>query len=452
MNEGREHTIFHHALKVVPELCIGCTHCMKACPTQAIRVRNGLAKIFEERCVDCGECYKACPVSAIIVEQDDFNEIFRFGARVALVPSVLIGQFPSQITTEEIFGSLKKLGFTHIFEIDSVVEQVQQGYNRFRENYSGPAPMISTFCPAIVRLIQVRFPSLVNHLIRVKPPSDIAALHFKEALIREGFAEGTIGLFYVTPCAAKIASIKSPVGEDDSAVNGVINMEYLYNKMLQLILNRDVENDEGETGNLTSKGILWSLTRGESKHQPGRCLAVDGISNVTQFLERLEDAEETNINFLELRACDESCAGGVLISGNRFLTVERLNGRAKNLPDTPQDSTKNAGAKFDPDVHGLKPIAARSMMVLDKDRTIALEKMNKIEDLLKVLPGIDCAACGSPTCRSLAEDIVLQRASITSCVFMQELYLRKGKITLDEADRINAEIWGEGRDQRSQGK
>jgi len=421
---------------------------MKACPTQAIRVRNGLAEIFEERCVDCGECCKACPVEAIIVEQDDFDDIFQYKARVALVPSVLIGQFPSAISTEEIFGSLKKLGFTHIFETDGVVDLVQEGYDRFIEKFKGDKPVISTFCPAIVRLIQVRFPSMVNSLVRVKAPSEIAAIHYKDQLIKEGFAGEEIGLFYVTPCAAKIASVKSPVGEDSSAFNGVINMEFLYNKMLHLILNKEVEAEQHDTGNLTPKGILWTLTRGESKHQEGRCLAVDGISNVTQFLERLEDSEGNNFDFLELRACDESCAGGVLISGNRFLTVERLNGRAKRL----SDKNLQRSGMYDTSRFNVDPIPERSMMVLDSDRSAAIEKMKKMEELLKVLPGIDCSACGSPTCKSLAEDVVQERTSLSTCVFLQELYLRRGRIAIDEVDRINAEIWGTDRDYRSQSK
>ncbi|MCA1746826.1 MAG: ferredoxin, partial [Bacteroidales bacterium] len=315
------------------------------------------------------------------------------------------------------------LGFTHIFETDSVVDLVQEGYDRFIDNFEGEKPVISTFCPAIVRLIQVRFPSMVNSLIRVKAPSEIAAIHYKERLVGEGFKGEEIGLFYVTPCAAKIASVKSPVGEAASAFNGVINMEFLYNKMLHLILNKEVEAEPLDTEKLTPKGILWTLTRGESRHQKGRSLAVDGISNVTQFLERLEESEESNFDFLELRACDESCAGGVLISGNRFLTVERLYGRAKLLSESDEERKE----LYNPTLFDVDPIPERSMMVLDSDRSQAIQKMKKMEDLLKILPGIDCAACGSPTCKSLAEDVVQERAVLSSCVFLQELYLRKGK-------------------------
>lgn len=451
MKKEVKHIGFHHALKVVDDLCMGCTHCMSACPTQAIRVREGKAVIIEERCVDCGNCCKACPVSAILIEQDDFEEIFNHKIRIALLPSVFIGQFPSHIKTGEIFGGLKSMGFTHIVEIDSVVDMVQEGYNNFKEEYGGEKPVISTFCPAIVRLIQVKFPSLVDHLLRVKPPSDVAAIYHRQVMEEKGIDPGQIGIFYVTPCAAKIASIKSPVGEASSPVDGVINMEYLYNKLLHLIMNREVK-DQGEpdTGSLSPKGILWSLTRGESEHQKGRSLAVDGIRNVTEFLERLEESEECNIDFLELRACDESCAGGVLISGNRFLTVERLNSRASKSKGIPTDNP--SGAEFNKNLHALEAISARSMLVLDEDRDTAIVKINKLEELLKILPGIDCAACGSPSCRALAEDIVQGRAEPAWCIFLQELYIRDQRLSLEEADKINGHIWGKDRDYRSQSK
>lgn len=451
MKKSQEHTGFHHALKVVDELCTGCTHCMTVCPTQAIRVRNGKAIIIEERCVDCGNCCKACPVSAILIEQDDFEEIFKFPVRIALLPSVLIGQFPSRIKTEEVYKGLNSLGFTHIFEIDGVVDLVQQGYDAFVETQREEKPDISTFCPAIVRLIQVRFPSLVDHLVRVKPPSDIAAIYYRRKMEAEGIEPGNIGIFYVTPCAAKIASIKSPIGEESSAVDGVINMEYLYNKLLHLIANNKFDK-EGQTlsQKISSKGILWSLTGGESKHQQGRCLAVDGMANVTEFLDRLEESEESNIDFLELRACDEGCAGGVLISGNRFLTVERLNRRAA-LHEKGTSALK-LEAKFNKDLYGLDKIQARSMLVLDPDRKKAIEKMNRVDELLKVLPGIDCAACGSPTCRSLAQDIVQERASLKMCIFLQELYIRNQRLSLEEAETINGQIWGKDRNYRSQSK
>ncbi|MDX2432083.1 MAG: [Fe-Fe] hydrogenase large subunit C-terminal domain-containing protein [Bacteroides sp.] len=450
MSKETAHIGFHHALKVVDDLCIGCTHCMTACPTQAIRVRDGKAVIIEERCVDCGNCCKACPVSAILIEQDDFEEIFNYEVRIALVPTVFIGQFPSAIKAGEVFGGLKSLGFTHVVEIDSVVDMVQEGYDNFLADYKGEKPAISTFCPAIVRLIQVRFPSLVDHLVGVKPPSDVAAIHYRSQMEQEGIEAEKIGIFYVTPCAAKIASIKSPVGEDSSPVNGVINMEYLYNKVLHLIMNHEViEMAKPDTGGLTSKDILWSLTRGESEHQKGRCLAVDGIRNVTEFLERLEESEESNIDFLELRACDESCAGGVLISGNRFLTVERLNSRAGNASGKSKSFSEGS---FDSNLYALAAIEPRSMLVLDHDRKVAIEKINKLEELLKVLPGIDCAACGSPTCRALAEDIVQGRAEATWCIFLQELYIRDKRLSLEEADKINGHIWGKDRNYRSQSK
>ena len=44
---------FYHALIIDDQKCIRCTHCLKVCPTEAIRIVSGRVEIKEERCVDC---------------------------------------------------------------------------------------------------------------------------------------------------------------------------------------------------------------------------------------------------------------------------------------------------------------------------------------------------------------------------------------------------------------
>jgi iron only hydrogenase large subunit-like protein len=181
-------------------------------------VKNGKAYLYENRCIDCGECFRVCPVHAIYIDHDDFNQIFYYKYRVALVPGVLIGQFPENIPTQQIYSGLLEIGFTHVFEIEHTVDILLNARETFKKNNPETKPLISTFCPAIVRLIQVKFPSLVENLILLKSPLEIAALYQKKLLIEQGIPEKEIGLFYITQCPAKIAAVKSPVGEDKSEI------------------------------------------------------------------------------------------------------------------------------------------------------------------------------------------------------------------------------------------
>ncbi|NTW25744.1 MAG: 4Fe-4S binding protein, partial [Lentimicrobium sp.] len=300
---------FHHALKIREDLCIGCSHCMNVCPTEAIRVKNGKSVLYGDRCVDCGECFRVCPVSAIIIDHDDFNHIFDYKCRVALVPSVFTGQFPEDISLRQIHSVMLELGFTHIYEVENGVEILADAINDYTIKYSETKPLISSFCPAIVRLIQVKFPALVDNIIRLKPPLDISANFLKKELNSQGIPAEDIGIFYVTPCAAKIAAIKDPVGEATSPIAGVINMDFLYNKVYRQVKQRNSNSCAVPlSGRLSAKATCWALTNGEASQVKGRCLAIDEIHNVIEFLEKIENDEITDIDFLELRACDESCA------------------------------------------------------------------------------------------------------------------------------------------------
>lgn len=441
-------TCFYHALKIDEDLCYGCTHCMNVCPTGAIRIRGGIAEIRSDWCVDCGECMRVCPVDAIYVEQDDFDKIFDYKWRVALVPAVLIGQFPAKVTEAEIFSVLRELGFTHVFQTEHTSGIINRAMvEAAREE--DEKPVISAFCPAVVRLIQIKFPSLLHQVLKIKPPIDASAVYFRKRLEDEGFASDDIGIFYVTPCAAKIASVKSPVGEKKSPLDGVINMSFIYNKIYRLIKSRNNTGSisPGEMLPLLSSGsIKWGLTGGEASRMEGRCLAIDEIHNVIEFLEKLENDEITKVDFLELRACDQSCAGGVLVGGNRFLTTERLNKRARRfegVADIPGDI--KAYTHFMQNNLDIGPLEPRSMMALDDNMGEAMRKMQQVRHLMCFLPGIDCGACGAPNCQSLAEDIVRKESQLSACVFIQRMMEKHSKLSGEHALRIIEKIWGENR-------
>ena len=56
--------MYKHSVELDVSRCTGCTTCLRHCPTEAIRIRDGHAVINEDRCIDCGECIRVCPSNA----------------------------------------------------------------------------------------------------------------------------------------------------------------------------------------------------------------------------------------------------------------------------------------------------------------------------------------------------------------------------------------------------
>lgn len=439
--------VFYHALTVNPETCMGCTHCMKSCPTEAIRVVNGRAEIDLQRCIDCGYCLRSCPTKAIYLKQDDIDQMKSFKYRVILFPSVFIGQFADKYKEQQIYSALHKIGFTHIYEVEQPIQLLIDSVKEYCKNDPANVPHISSFCPAVVKLIQLKYPSLIDNVIPRKAPHDLAAHLAVQKLEKEGATREEIGLFYVTPCCAKISAVKTPVAERESIVDGILNMNELYNRVMKVIDTVQPEDTSLQRKHLTSDGMLWSLTHGESIHFGKGSMAVDGIHNVIKFLERIENDEIHDVNFLEMRACDQSCAGGILMTGNRFMTVSRLEQRALNYPETKDVNlselsidTEELTKKLNSDRMFPKPFYR-----FGSDRAKAIEKMNRASRIVCFLPGIDCGACGAPNCHALAEDMVNGKAKMSDCVFLQQLWQHEGKIKPSKAFRNMEKKWGNNR-------
>lgn len=111
------------------------------------RIKYGKATINEAACTDCGMCLKTCPRQAIYVEQDDFNQIFKFSYRIILLPSVFIGQFPEDISEEQIFSELHNLGFHYVMEVDKSTGLLMEETKHYLQQHPRQRPFISSFCP-----------------------------------------------------------------------------------------------------------------------------------------------------------------------------------------------------------------------------------------------------------------------------------------------------------------
>ena len=64
-----------------------------------------------------------------------------------------------------------------------------------------------------------------------------------------------------------------------------------------------------------------------------------------------------------------------------------------------------------------KPIEPRDIAPFSGTLQERLGQMGRVEQILATLPGLDCGSCGSPTCRTLAEDVVRGYATELNCIF-----------------------------------
>ncbi len=436
----------YHAIHIDIEKCIGCSHCIKVCPTEALHIWDGHSNLNTERCIDCDECYRVCPVGAIQVEDDGLAQIKQFTTKVALIPSVFMGQFPIHVKAREVFKAIQELGFTYVYEVEEGSQLVEDLITEKIENQE-KTPIISSFCPAVLRLIQVNFPQFTDNIINLKTPVDITATSIRKQLKHKE----NVGVFYFTPCSAKITSLKAPIGEEESVLDGVINMDSVFNK-IQATLNNvtpTVKKHKKEISNNAIKPdhILWSLTGGEIKNLPGTCLSIDGIKNIISFLDRIETRGCHEIDFLEMKGCDQGCAGGILTPQNRFITAQRLRNRAKYYSEyyneNPEESPiyHTDGISFD-EVKTLK-IKPRSIIKFDSDPMKALRKMEQSQKIEKILPSLDCGACGFASCKALNRNIIEGKADLEYCFVLQRKKEEIGELTSKESKGVLEKIWGE---------
>jgi iron only hydrogenase large subunit-like protein len=395
---------------------------MRTCPTAAVRVRKGKAVKLIDRCIDCGECIKVCTQGVIIPLTDQMANLSQFQCRVAIPSPALYAQFDQDVLPGVIFAALKECGFHDVECLSRACDAVTTATEIFVSEYHGQFPLISSFCPTVVRLVQVEYPELVEQMLPILAPREISARDAKAyQSAKTGLPVDRIGAIYLTPCPAKMVSILEHPGMERSYLDAAVAISDLF-QTLAAAVARVGEIEENMDGCETASGVSWAFMGGLPRSLPAEhTFSVAGLQNVIRILDDIEKGRLRNYSFIECHACPEGCVGGCLTVENPYVARAKAIKLRQQLPSGPAVNREDVEKRYRRGEFLMdEPLTARPLRPLDEDISKAIVKMRERDRLLSRLPGIDCGACGAPSCRAFAEDAVLGEASDENCLFLRQ--------------------------------
>ena len=400
--------------------CIGCTNCIRSCPMEAMRVLNGKVSIMADRCVDCGECVRNCKSYAIDCERGSIEDIKNYDYTIVIPTASLYAQFNNLNDTNIVLTALKELGFDMVFECTGAQEIVSELTREYIKANKDKWPIISSSCPAVLRIILNRFPGLIDNLLPIRPPVEAAAILAVDKAMKEtGLSRDKIGVFFIAPCPSKIASFVVPVGSMSANIDVSIAIKDIYplllEKMKQVHENPESLSISGRVGN------GWSVSGGEAAGTfDENAIAASGLKNVFSVLEAIEDEKnKKELKFIELRACPNGCIGGPFNLENPFIAASKIKSIAKYLPVT-QSHVCDFHEEQIEKLYSDGSFEYDPVYNLGSDFVESMQNLKRIEMLMEKLPHYDCGSCGCPSCKALAEDIIRGKRVLNNCVYYKK--------------------------------
>lgn len=403
------------SLYASPDRCRDCRACLRVCPTQAIRVRSGLPSILEHLCIDCTQCIGACGPEALRVrgEISSLEDLAEKQELVLVVPPALLAGCGPEYTPAQVHAALKHLGFAEVVISAPFEEAVRQASFSTRGEQT---PTIIPVCPAVINLIELKFPSLLSHLAPFDSPWEAVQAVY-----------GNQPAAYVVSCpsqrSALLALSQKDLGKERVRTEFLTPDVVQQALMIKLIGAKNTGHVQdalhtGSTGDTSlypespeTKTTPYSPEAGWQPSAREHILTVTGMKHVMAILEKMEDNLLGDVAILEPYACEGGCFGSPLLTEDHHLARFRW------------EQAPIAATRFEqksPEIPSRRrPLAPRPGIRLDPDMGRAIQKLGELQNLIRSLPGRDCGACGAPTCAALAEDVVMEQATLDLCPYRE---------------------------------
>ena len=411
--------------------CTGCTVCVKACPTEAIRVTRSKAVIYNARCIDCGRCVSVCPHHAYSVRSDSLDRLEQYKYNIVIPDTSFYGQFKNLYDLNIVNEGLLALGFDDVYPAAIGAELLadlwkKDGSTIFEEDLI----RVTSECPAVVRLVAMEFQDLIPNVVDSLCAFEVTAvLARQEAVKKTGLPPEEIGIGLISPCPAKNSRVYEPIGLESRVVDYALPMNDIYIKLLSPMKAVTDPADRVRAGKL---GLSWGRSGGLSDMFPDRdVLAVDGAENVLRILSEIEDEKLTEAELVETALCTQGCFGGCLTVENPFTAKLHMRRLILDLPEQNLEITDPIRDRipWDYELEEIDTEIADSIAQ-------ALQLEAAAERLYKTLPKFDCGNCGAPSCRAFSRDVSEGFAEENDCIFNIIRIMRNGMSHEDEKDEL----------------
>jgi len=417
-----EEKTYYHGHRIIQERCDGRLKCLRACPTKAIRVKNNRVTFFNDLCIDCGECINVCPQKVFEPISDSMESFKSKKFSVALPSSILFTQFGPDIHPEIINMALKSIGFNETADVSGICAEMGYALVHHIKVQPEPRPLISSFCPAVVRFIQVSYPNLVKHIQPLDVPREIIARQTKQYYSQKlGLKIDDICVVYISPCTAKNVSIKQPAEKEKSWIDGAISIKEIYNLISPEVIRlhqQGVDDREDHSPFGKAWGILGHFSQNVGAD---RSIAVAGISHVKQILDDIDTNKLKNIDFVEALSCLHGCINGLFCVKDPYVARHNSFRIQKKFGKPIQINYREVIEKYEKGYYFFEnPVLPRTTRDSQVDISNSIKRIRMKERILAKLPHKDCSVCGSPDCETFADDCARNEADLTDCIFFSK--------------------------------
>ncbi len=396
--------------------CHDCYKCVRECHVKAIKIEDGHASVIPDKCIACGACVKACPAGAKRV-RNDINKAKQLindkkNVYVSLAPS---WRASFENSAEKMIALLKQLGFKDVSETALGAQEVSiKIAQMLNENEKGL--FISSACPVIVDYIKLYKPEFTKYITPVGSP---LMTHAK--MLKETYGED-ISIVFIGPCIGK---------KNEVTYSGLFDVALTFDE-LRMWFNDEIidiskvakDSRYHFVPESAYEGTLYPIDGGMNQtilksgvNDNVQLLEVCGLNSIERALKNLDVEKLDKTIFIEALACEGGCVSGPCISSDKagITMVSDILTKEKKRECIPQEPKVVVDYKIEP-----KKVENSQYPI--SEILIALKRIGKhtVDDEL------NCGGCGYPTCREMAIALLNGDAETSMCVsYMRKIAMRK---------------------------